>query len=136
MRSRGGPPVVARLVCSDTRMEEKNVTVVFGSLGIPVNVSIYYIMSYYITILCNEYNVTFLALGFRSTFASSYLASPFLLIHDHPLGSSVQTHIRDQNRYSGSSFPLFFILPIVELGGPPYTPDSCHYCLSFLRYIT
>lgn len=58
-----------------------------------------------------EVGVTFLALGFRCIFASWYLASPFLFIHDYPVGCGIQTHIRDQNRCSGSSSPLFFVLP-------------------------
>lgn len=58
-----------------------------------------------------EVGVTFLALGFRCTFASWYLASPFLFIHDHPVGCGIWMHIRDRNRCSGSSSRLFFILP-------------------------
>lgn len=57
-----------------------------------------------------ELGISFLALGFRCTFASWYLASPFLSIHDHPVGCCIQSHIRDRNRCSGSSSPLFFVL--------------------------
>lgn len=38
------------------------------------------------------------------------LASPFLFIHDHPMGYGIQMHIRDRNGCSGSSSPIFFIL--------------------------
>lgn len=58
-----------------------------------------------------EVDVTVLAFGFRCTFASWYVASSFLFIHDHPVGCGIQTHIRDRNGCSGSSSPLFFILP-------------------------